>query len=244
MMNSNQDHHPTSVDSSARKARIHGALKSCVLFKSASATTLDAASSVASLDVVPRGKLIVQQGSTSHTLALLARGRARVERSLLSGNILPLGYRGIGDVAGESALAGGENYTENVVAMDDSDVVRIPTSTMDALLQSDASVRQALVNIMLQRQVEAEERLTSLLFRPVEGRVAEFLLHAMNRWGVTDARGTLISAPITHLEIARVVGSTRETVTVTLGILRREGLLSTAGRRLIVVDGEGLAKRK
>ena len=118
------------------------------------------------------------------------------------------------------------------------------TSTMNAILQSDATVTEAFINIVLQRQADAEQRLTSLLFRPVEGRVIEFLLHAASRWGVTDTRGTLISAPITHLEIANVIGSTRETVTVTLGILRRDGLLSTAGRRLIVVDRDALAKRK
>jgi CRP/FNR family cyclic AMP-dependent transcriptional regulator len=243
-MNSNQDQHYVPADSNARKARIHGALTSCALFKLAAASTLEAASNAASYDAVPRGKPIVQQGSTAHTLALLARGRARVERSLLSGDVLPLGYRGIGDVAGESTLVGAENYTENVVAMDDSDVVRIPTSTMNTILRSDVTVTQALVNIVLQRQADAEERLTSLLFRPVEGRVVEFLLHAANRWGMADARGTLISAPITHLEIAKVIGSTRETVTVTLGILRRDGLLAAAGRRLIVVDRDALSKRK
>ncbi len=243
-MNSNQDYYQSSTDSSARKARIHGALTSCALFKSASASTLDAAASAGSLDTVPRGELIVQQGSTSHALALLARGRARVERALISGDVMPLGYRGTGDVAGECALSGGENYTENVVAMDDSDIVRIPTSTMTTILQSDTTVTQALVNLLLQRHAEVEERLTSLLFRPVEGRVVEFLLHAAHRWGVTDGRGTLISAPITHLEIAKVIGSTRETVTLTLGALRREGLLSVAGRRLIVVDRDALAKRR
>lgn len=243
-MNSNQDHHDSLTDSSARKARIHGALTSCALFKSASAATLDAALTAASFDAVPRGKLIVQQGSAPHALALLARGRARVERSLVSGDVLPLGYRGIGDVAGESSLVGGENYTENVVAMDDSDVVRIPMSTMNAILHSDATVGQALLSIMQIRHTDTEERLQSLLFRPVEGRVVEFLLHAATRWGVTDARGTLISAPITHLEIAKAIGSTRETVTVTLGELRRDGLLAAAGRRLIVVDRDTLAKRK
>jgi CRP/FNR family transcriptional regulator, cyclic AMP receptor protein len=244
MMNSNHDHHEPLTDNSARKARIHDALTSCALFKAASATTLETALSAASLDAVPRGKPIVQQGSMAHALALLARGRARVERSLLSGDVLPLGYRGAGDVAGESALVGTENYTENVVAMDDSDVVRIPMSAMNAILRSDVAIAQALVTVMLQRQLESEERLTSLLFRPVEGRVAEFLLHAANRWGVQDARGTLISAPITHLEIAKTIGSTRETVTVTLGVLRRDGLLVAAGRRLIVVDRDALTKRK
>ena len=243
-MNSNQDHQHGSGDNYARKARLHDALTSCALFKGATPTTLETAAGVASLDAIPHGKPIVQQGSTATTIAVLVRGRARVERSLLSGDVLPLGYRGIGDVAGESTLVGAEAYTENVIAMDDSDIVRIPTATMHALLRTDAAIARALVGVVLQRQAEVEDRLTSLLFRPVEGRVVEFLLHAASRWGAQHAQGTLISAPITHLEIANAIGSTRETVTVTLGILRRDGLLAAAGRRLIVVDRDALAKRK
>jgi len=243
-MNSNQDHPFPPSDNNARKARIHGALSLCPLFKAAASTTLEAASIASSFDAVPRGKVIAQQGSTAHALAVLARGRARVERSLLSGDVLPLGYRGMGDIAGESALVGTDSYTENVVAMDDCDVVRIPVNTMNAILRHDPAIAQALVNVVLLRQADAEDRLTSLLFRPVEGRVVEFLLQSATRWGTPDPRGTAISAPITHLEIAKAIGSTRETVTVTLGILRRDGLLVTAGRRLIVVDREGLAKRK
>jgi len=243
-MNSNQDHQSGSHDNSARKARIHGALSSCALFKTALGATLDAASSVASYDTIPRGKPIVLQGSAAQSLAFIARGRARVERSLLSGDVLPLGYRSVGDVAGESVLAGLESYAENVVAMDECDVVRVPLSTMNTLLRTDPVLTQALVHAVLQRQADAEDRLSSLLFRPVEGRVVEFLLRAADRWGVQDARGTLISAPITHLEIAKVIGSTRETVTVTLGILRKDGLLNTSGRRLIIVDRDALAKRK
>jgi CRP-like cAMP-binding protein len=83
-----------------------------------------------------------------------------------------------------------------------------------------------------------------MLFRNVEGRLAEFLLKAADRWGVPTPKGVLISAPITHLEIAQSIGSTRETVTLTLGALRREGLLDVAGRRLIVKDREALAARQ
>jgi CRP/FNR family transcriptional regulator, cyclic AMP receptor protein len=242
-MNSNHEQYALT-DSSARKARIQGALVSCALFRSAAAATVDTAATAASFDAIPRGKPVVQQGSTASAFVVLARGRARVERSLVSGDVLPLGYRGVGEVAGESALVGTEQYTENVVAMDECEVVRIPTPTMSTVLRSDPAVSQALVNVVLQRQAEVEDRLTSLLFRPVEGRVVEFLLQAASRWGVADSRGTLISAPITHLEIAKVIGSTRETVTVTLGVLRRDGLVAAAGRRLIVVDRDALAMRK
>jgi CRP/FNR family transcriptional regulator, cyclic AMP receptor protein len=243
MMNSNHEQYALT-DGSARKARIQGALVSCALFRTASPATVDATASAASFEAIPRGKPIVQQGANASSIVVLARGRARVERSLVSGDVLPLGYRSVGEVAGESSLVGVEHYTENVVAMDECEVVRIPTVTMSSVLHSDPSVTQALVNVVLQRQAEAEDRLTSLLFRPVEGRVVEFLLQAANRWGVPDMRGTLISAPITHLEIAKVIGSTRETVTVTLGILRRDGLLAAVGRRLIVVNRDALAMRK
>lgn len=243
-MNSNHDHHSGSPDNHARKARAHIALSSCALFESTLGSTLDAASNVASYDVVPRGKPIVLQGSPPRNLAFIIRGRARVERSLLSGDVLPLGYRGVGDVAGESALAGLESYTDNVIAMDDCEVVRVPLNTITTLMRSDPALTQTLMQGVLQRQAEAEERLASLLYRPVEGRVAEFLLRAVDRWGVQDARGTMISAPITHLEIAKVIGSTRETVTVTLGILKKDGLLDTSGRRIIVLDRDALAKRK
>jgi CRP/FNR family transcriptional regulator, cyclic AMP receptor protein len=243
-MNSNQDHHSGPIDNSARQARIHAALSSCALFKTASGATLDAASSAASFDTVPRGKPIVLQGLTPQSLSFIARGRARAERTLLSGNVLPLGYRSIGDVAGEWALAGLERHGENVIAMDDCDVVRVPLATMNTLMRNDPMITQALVQGVVQRQADAEDRISSLLFRPVEGRLVEFLLRAAERWGVQDAGGIMISAPITHLEIAKVIGSTRETVTVTLGILRKDGLLNVAGRRLIIVDRDALARRK
>jgi CRP-like cAMP-binding protein len=45
------------------------------------------------------------------------------------------------------------------------------------------------------------------------------------------------------MEIAQAIGSTRETVTLTLGSLRKEGLLDVSGRRLIVKSREGLAQK-
>lgn len=242
-MNSIQDEYASSAVG-ASKARIQQALVSCALFSSASSATVEAVTRASTLEPVSADKPVVQQGASAQSIVVIARGRVRVERSLTSANVLPLGYRGIGDLVGESTLVGADTYPDNVVAMDDVEVVRIPLAAAKLALKTDAAVAVALAGIVWSRVSETEDRLTSLLFRPVEGRVATFLLQAMDRWGVADPRGTMILAPITHAEIAQSIGSTRETVTVTLGQLRRDGLLATAGRRLIVVDREGLAKRK
>jgi CRP-like cAMP-binding protein len=92
-------------------------------------------------------------------------------------------------------------------------------------------------------QEAAEDRLASLLLRGVEARLSEFLLLAARRWGTPHPSGELVSAPFTHAEMAAVIGSTRETVTLLLGKLRREGLIEIERRRVILRSRDVLERR-
>jgi CRP-like cAMP-binding protein len=74
----------------------------------------------------------------------------------------------------------------------------------------------------------------ALLSRPVESRVADFLSEAVETHGINDSRGYLIGVKYTHLEIASYVGSTRETVTLVLGDLKRRGIIEIDQRRVVV----------
>ncbi|MCK6587893.1 MAG: Crp/Fnr family transcriptional regulator [Polyangiaceae bacterium] len=226
------------------RARIHRALKLSPVFDKAARTSKDTALAAASLEILPGDAQLFQQDAPSSGIIVLGRGRARVERAAGDKGFIPLGYRGSGDMLGESCIAGIPHHTENATAMEEVEAVRIPTAVMNSLIAADPALASAVMGLMLSRQREVEERIESMLFRNVEGRLAEFLLKAAERWGVPSPKGTLISAPITHLEIAQSIGSTRETVTLTLGALRREGLLDVAGRRLIVKDREALAARQ
>jgi len=225
------------------KGRIQRALKLSQLFERAARATRDAAINAAEIDVVSGGAMIIQQGAPAVCLIMLGRGRARLERLAEGGQVVPLGYRGSGEVLGESCLGGLDAYSENAIAMEETEVVRIPVSVVEEFVAADPAMGSPVLALLLARQRETEDRIESLLFRNVEGRVVEFLLKAAERWGIPSPKGTLISAPITHLEIAQSIGSTRETVTLTLGALRREGLLDVAGRRLIVKDRDALAGR-
>jgi CRP/FNR family cyclic AMP-dependent transcriptional regulator len=232
------------ASSDSVRTRIQRALKLSPLFERASRASREAAVAAGELDVVPGGTVVIRQGAPPDALVVIGRGRARIERTAEDGRVVPLGYRGSGVVLGESCLGGHEvAHGENATAMEELECARIPLPVVDGLLAEDAALGPAVLALLLARQRETEDRIESLLFRNVEGRLAEFLLKAADRWGVPTPRGTLISAPITHLEIAQSIGSTRETVTLTLGALRREGLLDVAGRRLIVRDREALSTR-
>jgi len=225
------------------RGRIQRTLKLSPLFERASRASREAAIAGGELAVVPGGTVVIRQGDTADALVVIGRGRARLERTAADGRPVPLGYRGTGDVLGESCLGHAPTHAESATAMEELEYARIPVPLLDTLLADDAGLGPAVLALLLARQRETEDRIESLLFRNVEGRLAEFLIEAADRWGVPSPKGTLISAPITHLEIAQSIGSTRETVTLTLGALRREGLLDVAGRRLIVRDRDALAAR-
>ena len=227
----------------ATKARVQRAIKVCSLFDGASRVTREAAANGADLEIIAGGGTIAEQGTAALALMIIGRGRARLERAMPNGRSISLGYRGAGDILGESCLTQQPTHAETATAMEETEIVRIPHTLVNDIMHDDPGMAPAVFALLLQRTRETEDRIESLLFRNVEGRVIEFLLKAANRWGVPSPKGTLISAPITHLEIAHAIGSTRETVTLTLGALRKEGLLDVTGRRLIVKNRERLAEK-
>jgi CRP-like cAMP-binding protein len=66
------------------------------------------------------------------------------------------------------------------------------------------------------------------------------LVDFSHRYGVRESAGVLIDIPLPHREIASIVGSTRESVTVRLNAMRREGTIEFVNRRILVKRPEGL----
>lgn len=239
----NAGHEASPAALSSLKNRVARALKLSQLFDRASRATREGAVAAARLEVVPSASVIFEQGEKPADLVILSRGRARLERVAERGQRVPLGYRSSGEVLGEACLGRAEAYEESAISMEESEIVRVPSEILADAVAADSAMAGPVLALLLARQRATEERIQSLLFCNVEGRVSEFLVKAMDRWGVPTPRGTLISAPLTHMDIALSVGSTRETVTLTLLSLRKAGLVDVAGRRLIVRDREALCAR-
>src|SRR4051794_8851309 len=108
------------------RARIQRALKLSPLFERASRATREAAMTAGDLAVVPGGTVVLRQGSVPDALIVLGRGRARLERIVADGGVVPLGSRGSGDVLGESCLGHAPEHAENATTMEEVELVRLP----------------------------------------------------------------------------------------------------------------------
>ena len=156
--------------------------------------------------------------------------------------MLTVAYRVAGDLVGETALADGQTYRATASATAPVEAIAVPFRAVLALLQENPAFAQRMLALMVERRLQAERRVESLLSRTVESRVAEFLVDAADRHGIPDSRGILISVKYTHQEIADYVGSTRETVTLTLGELKRRELLLFDHRRIVLTQAKELEK--
>jgi CRP-like cAMP-binding protein len=120
------------------------------------------------------------------------------------------------------------------------EALRLPVRTLRGMVAERPDLAVRLLAVFGEHKLAVEQRLEALLTRPVESRVAEFLVDAAERHGVPESRGYLIGVKFTHAEISSFVGSTRETVTLILGDLKRRGLIEFDHRRVVVHDSEAL----
>ncbi|MCB9659290.1 MAG: Crp/Fnr family transcriptional regulator [Polyangiales bacterium] len=174
-------------------------------------------------------------------LFVVGAGRARLARTVGT-RVVTLHYVGPGDVYGEGFLSDEADDLELLV-LSDMDTLRVPLTVVQRLVDQEPSVARALLDVQNRRRRQLEARLTDFLTRTVEARVAAFIQQVAGRHGIPESRGVLVGEKFTHVEIAEFVGATRETVTLVLGVLKRDGIIDTDHRRLVVLDAEGLALR-
>jgi CRP-like cAMP-binding protein len=81
-----------------------------------------------------------------------------------------------------------------------------------------------------------------LLFLPNRDRLTHLILELAEQYGEPDSEGIRLRIQLSHQDLANVIGSTRETVTVALGEMQSEGLLKIGRRRMTIIDLDRLAR--
>jgi CRP-like cAMP-binding protein len=72
-------------------------------------------------------------------------------------------------------------------------------------------------------------------------RIALTMLDLSEDFGIADARGTLLGVPISHKELASIVGATRPRVTQHLNKMARERTIIRQ-RRQFIINTEELSR--
>jgi CRP/FNR family cyclic AMP-dependent transcriptional regulator len=187
-----------------------------------------------------RRDVIYLPGDPGRALFIVHGGRVKVSKVTRDGKSLTLAYHGPAEVFGDSCMIDGGPRTEMAEAVENALLSEIDRAHFEELMNGFPSLGIAMTRLMIVRRRELENKVEALVFRDVSSKLAELLVKLAGENGVDDARGTLIALKITHQELANLIGSTRETVSLTLSTFKRKKLIQTEGRKVIISDSEAL----
>ena len=215
-------------------------LKKIALFGDLPAPVVQKLSETVELREVRRRQVIYLPGDPGASVFFVNGGRVKISKVTRDGKELTLAYRGPGEIFGELCMLEGGPREEMAEAMENAMITELSRDEFEKLVQQNGMLGYRLTKAMLQRRREVENKVEQLLFKDVNAKLAELLLRLGNEYGVQSGRGTLVALKITHQEMANLIGSTRETVSLTLSMFKKKGLIQTDGRKVIISDREGL----
>ncbi|HEX4164661.1 MAG TPA: Crp/Fnr family transcriptional regulator [Bryobacteraceae bacterium] len=185
---------------------------------------------------------IYAQSQTVEFLFLIEEGLVKLTRSNERGEKIILAVSGPGQLVGEEALSqDAEQYYTDAVALTAASVTRIPQRSLKQALAQNAALTAALVGYLLSRKMDLATKVELLCLHDVEYRILHYI-NDLSRLLPQGQNGDGYQIPITQLELADLVGATRETTSTTLNQLERRGLLKLSRRLLTVPSPEALVE--
>lgn len=167
---------------------------------------------------------------------VLLEGRIKIKSLTPEGKETILSFIEPGEVFGESALFGEEQRIDEIAeAVLPSLVVAIPRDPfLDEIAKSpEAALR--LTKLVGLRRIRIENRVKGLLFRNSRDRVLLVLNELAGQYGTPNGAGREISIKLSHQDLASLAGVTRETVTLTLGELQFERLITVKKKSITLL---------
>ncbi|MGE3239501.1 MAG: Crp/Fnr family transcriptional regulator [Pirellulales bacterium] len=217
-------------------------VKNCRLFDQLSDGQFAQLERSARIRRFPKGATIYLPSDAGSGVFLLADGRVKLCSITPDGKQAILAFIEPGELFGELAILGESEREEHAEAMAASTLVLLPGDALERLMNESAALALGVTKLIGLRRKRIERRLKSLLFRSNRDRLIHLLLDLSGQYGKQDKDGILLAIPLSHQDLASIIGATRETVTTLLGELQLERLLKVARQRLVIRDLGRLAK--
>jgi CRP-like cAMP-binding protein len=199
--------------------------------------TIDRKMFICEPDEAPKGICMIERGVVAQEIGV---GKKRLVTAFSGRGDLLFASRLLSPTPGDpSAFLG-----HSTLALTDAEVAEVPWDVarkIPALVAVAAEQNE-------QERTALERRVFATSYKSVKARLAALIVKLAGRFGVPfHGEGTIIKAPVTHEHLSDAIGSTRETVTLTLGELENrkrvkgeKALIYFDKRNIVVVDIAGL----
>ncbi len=201
-------------------------------------TALSTLNSIRQASFYPRGAVLFVEGESPRGLFVLCSGQAKLTANSPEGHALTLRTAEPGEVLGLSSVISDSPYLATAETLSACQVGFIPRLEFLRFLRSnpDVALRVAKHLSMELHQAWNQSRMVALA-PDTHAKLAQFLIDQAQKRGQPDADGLHIALNMTHEEIAKHIGASRESVSRILKELRNRGVIRVNGGSIIIIRG-------
>ena len=217
------------IDSRAGKSA-RSLLQNIPLFAGLPEAQLDHIAKMAVLRQVPRHKTIVFVGAKTDSLFVIVSGSAKVLNRDAEGREVILSMLEAGECFGEMGLIDDSPRSADVVANEACELLVISKSDFTRALSENTELCLNIMKSLVLRLREANHKIESLALMDVYGRVAKLLLDNSEK----ENGVRIVKRKITKLDMAKMVGASREMVSRVMKDLEHRGFVRVESGRIVL----------
>lgn len=181
---------------------------------------------------------VFRSGDPGRHVYVLKEGRAKIFKVSESGKEVILWFCFPGEMFGLAEASRGGSRDVYAQACSELLVQRIAREQFVLFLDARPRVALQVIDLLSCRLRVLGDILTNLATDDAGSRVIKLLLRLCSRYGrLDDASGICLDIPLTHQEMADMLGASRQTVSTVIGELKKRGALEVRKRQLYLKPG-------
>jgi len=192
---------------------------------------------------VGTGESVFCQGDTHDGIFLIEGGSVRTFYTGPTGREITLAYWTPGHFVGGPEIFGGGTHVWSGVATQDTRLLWLRGADLRRLMERIPSLAMGIVEGLVQKGKCYSALVHMLGTRSVVERLAQLLVILADTDGVETEDGVAIGRSFTHEDLANMVGSTRQWVTVTLDKFQKQGAIRMQSRRIVLLDRNWMCEK-
>ncbi len=219
-------------------------LRKVPLFSGLEKEDLSALASIVTRKEFAKRDTLFHQGDPGEEFMILTEGSVKVELMNAEGKELTLTILTPYQFLGELALLDDVPRSATVVSMEQSVLLSINKRDFARVLENYPRMSIPMLRQLTRRVRVLTDDIASMAFLDSYSRVTRKILNLAEEMGQDTGGGhILIDRPLTHQQLANLVGTTRETVTKILNEMKDNGLLDIRRHRITILDRDELHAR-
>lgn len=185
-----------------------------------------------------KGQAIFEEGETLNGVYCVRDGVCKLSKLSENGKDQVVKLVVKGGLLGKRSLVSEQKTNLSAVALNDMEMCFIPKSEIMNDLSKNPKFTMDVLREMAEDLKESDESIVNMAQKSVKARMAEILMYIQDNFGVDDEG--YLSIILSREDYASIAGTATESAIRILSAFKKEGHISTSGKRIKVENYNSL----